>query len=99
MQVLHQASAADLREHKQQVNVLNAQLTLEPTQQDLVADAWVLYPIQEQSFEQTVAAFLVQDNPEGQLHQELSKSSQSTQEVPPTALATSSEWKFHCINI
>lgn len=94
MQILHQASAADLKVHKLQVNVLNAQLTLEPMQQDQVEDALGLYPIQERSFEQIVAAFLALDNHVGQLHQEPSRSSQSTQEGPLTALATSSGLKF-----
>lgn len=91
VQALHPAFEVVLKEHTQPVDVLNAQPILVPKQQGLAVDALVLYQVQAQSFVQTAASSLVQGNPVEQLHQVLSRSSQSIQEALRTALATSSE--------
>lgn len=91
MQVLHQASVVDLEVHKQQVDAPNAQLILVQKPPGPAADAWELYPKREQSFVQTGAFALAQDNLVEWLHLALSVNSQSTREAPQTALAIWSE--------
>lgn len=97
MQVLHQASVVYLEVHKQQVDAPNAQLILVPKPPGPAADAWELYPKREQSFVQTGAFALAQDNLVEWLHLELSVNSRSTREAPQTAPAIWSETTFYSI--
>lgn len=91
MRVQHLASEVVLEAHKQQVDVLNAQPILEPTQLGPAVDALELYPIQGLSFGQTAASSLAQDNLVEQLHLVLLGSLLSIPEAPQTALAIWSE--------
>lgn len=88
MQVQHLASEVDPEVHKQQVDALSAQPIWVPKQLGLVAGAWELYPIQEQSFVQIGAVALARDNLVEPRHLGLSVNSQSIPIVPQIALAT-----------